>query len=86
MIAEEFLVLLRCPETRQPLTVAAPELIARLESLRAAGNLRHRAGNSYPGSIESGLVTADGAFFYPIRDGIPVMITGEAIDLRAAFT
>jgi uncharacterized protein YbaR (Trm112 family) len=86
MVAEELLALLRCPETRQPLTVATPELIARLESLRAANKLRDRSGNPYSGSIESGLVTADGAYFYPIRDKIPVMITAEAIDLRAAFT
>jgi len=86
MVAEELLALLRCPETRQPLTVATPELIARLESLRAAGTLRNRSGNLCFSAVESGLVTADGAFFYPIRDDIPVMITGESTDLRAAFT
>jgi uncharacterized protein YbaR (Trm112 family) len=86
MVAEELLALLRCPETRQPLTVAPPELIARLESLRAAGTLRDRAGNPFSSPLESGLVTVDEALFYPIREGIPVMISGEAIDLRAAFT
>jgi len=86
MVAEELLALLRCPESRQPLTVATPELIARLEALRATGSLRDRAGNPYSVPIESGLVTADGSYFYPIRDEIPVMITGDAIDLGATFT
>ena len=83
MVAEEVLALLRCPVTKQSLTVAAPELVARLEALRVAGTLRDRAGNAYPGPgpIESGLVTADGAIFYPIRDGIPVMIAGEAFEV-----
>ena len=85
MVAEEVLALLRCPVTKQSLTVAGPELVARLEALRAAGTLRDRAGNPFPGPgpIESGLVTADGGIFYPIRDGIPVMIAGEGVDLEA---
>jgi uncharacterized protein YbaR (Trm112 family) len=86
MVAEELLALLRCPETRQPLIVAPPELIARLEALRASSGLPDRSGKPCSGSIEAGLVTADNVYFYPIRDGIPVMITGEAIDLGAAFT
>ncbi len=86
MVAEELLALLRCPETRQPLTVATSDLIARLESLRVEGNLRDRAGNLFSHPVESGLVTADDALFYPNREGIPGMIAGEAIDLGAAFT
>ncbi len=83
MVAEEVLALLRCPVTRQSLTVAGPEVIARLEALRVAGTLRDRAGNSFPGPgpISSGLVTSGGTIFYPIRDGIPVMIAGEAVDI-----
>jgi len=83
MIADEVLALLRCPETRQPLTVASPELVAGLEALRAAGNLRDRSGNSYAGSVEGGLVRADGALFFPMRDGIPVLISSEAVALPA---
>jgi uncharacterized protein len=84
MVADKVLALLRCPETRQSLTVAGAELIAELEKLRAAGGLRDRTGNLYSGPIESGLVRADGALFFPIRDGIPVLIAAEAIALPAA--
>ena len=38
--ADEVLALLRCPETQQTLTRAAPDLVTHLEVLRAAGRLR----------------------------------------------
>ena len=81
MVADEVLALLRCPETRQPLTVASAGLIAELEALRIGGNLRDRAGNPAAESFEGGLVRVDGALFFPIRDGIPVLIAAEAIEL-----
>jgi uncharacterized protein YbaR (Trm112 family) len=81
MIAAELLALLRCPESRQPLSPAAPELLARLESDRAAGKLRNRAGNAVTQAIEQGLVREDGRRFYPVMADIPVLIAAEAIDL-----
>ena len=61
----KLLDILVCPETKQPLRVADEALIA---SLRARGVL-----------IEAGLVRADGAVLYPVRDGVPVMLIDEAI-------
>lgn len=81
MVADEVLALLRCPETRQRLMVASAELIAELEALRIAESLRDRAGNPVAESFEGGLLRADGALFFPIRDGIPVLIAAEAIEL-----
>jgi uncharacterized protein YbaR (Trm112 family) len=81
MIAAELLALLRCPESKQPLAPASPEVLTRLESERAAGKLRNRAGNAVPQSIEQGLVRQDGTRFYLITADIPVLISGEAIDL-----
>lgn len=81
MVADQVLALLRCPESRQTLTVADSELVAQLEKLRAAGSLRDRSGSLYSGAVEGGLVRADGALFFPIRDGIPVLIAAEAIAL-----
>jgi uncharacterized protein YbaR (Trm112 family) len=31
--------------------------------------------------VEGGLVRADGTMFFPIRDGIPVLIAGEGVVL-----
>jgi uncharacterized protein YbaR (Trm112 family) len=81
MLADEVLALLRCPETKQTLTRATPALVTHLEAMRAAGRLRDRAGNPCSGPVEAGLVRADGTLFYPIRDGIPVLIVPEAVTL-----
>ena len=81
MLADEVLALLRCPETQQTLTRAAPDLVAHLEVLRAAGRLRDRAGHPCSAPVDAGLVRADGTLFYPIRDGIPVLLVPEAVTL-----
>ena len=81
MISPEFLDLLRCPESKQRLVPAPPDLIARLESDRIAGILRNRAGKTLAKSIEEGLLRADGKRFYLISTGFPILITEESIDL-----
>lgn len=81
MIAEELLALLRCPETHQTLTIAPAELVAKLEAERLAGRLRDRSGNMVADPIEGGLLRADGALFFPIRDGIPVLLAPEALPI-----
>ena len=60
-------------------TSSAPENVVReLQELQRTGALHTRGGeNAEP--FEDGLLTADGAWLYPIRSGIPAMIAGEAI-------
>jgi uncharacterized protein YbaR (Trm112 family) len=81
MITPEFLELLRCPESKQRLVPAPPDLIARLESERTGGQLRNRAGKAVAKSIEEGLLREDGKRFYLISTGFPILITEEGIDL-----
>jgi uncharacterized protein len=70
--------LLRCPETGQRLLPAEPSLIARLHASAKAGTLRNQAG-VVPEPFESALITLDGSRIYPVRDGIPVLLIGEAL-------
>ena len=77
------LKLLRCPETRQELRLAEPALIDRLNRQITAGALHNRAGRRLADALEAGLVRADGKFLYPIRRGVPVMLTDEAVPLEA---
>ena len=81
MIDELLLPLLRCPLSRQTLAPAPAELVARLEMERVAGTLRNRAGQPLSEPIEAGLVRADGALFFPVRSGIPVLVADEAVPL-----
>jgi len=75
------LAMLRCPETRQTLALASPELIARLEGERVAGTLRNRAGQVLAEPLAEGLVRADRAMFFPVREGIPLLLAEEAVHL-----
>jgi uncharacterized protein len=77
----ELLAILRCPETRQALAVADAALIARLNAQLAAGALRHAAGRQITAQLEAGLVRADGRAFYPMRNGVPMLLVDEAIPL-----
>jgi uncharacterized protein YbaR (Trm112 family) len=81
MITPEFLDLLRCPQSKQRLIPAPPELVARLESERLAGRLLNRAGKAVAKSIEEGLLREDGKRFYLISSGFPILITEEGVDL-----
>ena len=81
MIAAEVLALLCCPETRQPLTVAPAEIIDQLTAASSSGRLCDRSGNPSAAPAEGGLLRADGALFFPIRDGIPILLLTEAVAL-----
>jgi uncharacterized protein YbaR (Trm112 family) len=70
--------LLRCPLTGQTVTLAPENLIRDLQARQQSGALRTRGGE-FAEPFDGGLLTADGAWLYPIRSGIPVMLAGEAI-------
>jgi uncharacterized protein YbaR (Trm112 family) len=75
------IALLRCPRTQQPLAPAPAGVTERLLAQRES--LRNLDGEM-PELFESGLVTVDGAWFYPVRGGIPVLLAGDAIALTSA--
>lgn len=81
MLDAQLLEILVCPETRQPLTVADADTLARVNAAVTAGSLTSRSGQSVSAEMTSGLVRQDGALMYPVRDDIPIMLVDEAIDL-----
>ena len=81
MLDTELIEILACPETKQPVRLAEPELVERVNRAIAAGTLENREGQAVTEPIEAGLVREDGQYLYPVRDDIPVMLIGEGIDV-----
>lgn len=81
MIDAELLKILVCPEDRTPVTLADEETVAKVNSAIAAGQVKNRKGVKMESAIDGGLVRQDGAYLYPILNGLPMMVIGEAIPL-----
>jgi uncharacterized protein YbaR (Trm112 family) len=78
---QELLDLLRCPETRQPLTVAPAALVEKLNAAISRGEVTDRGGQSVSEPLDAALVREDGEFAYPVRDEIPEMLIASGIAL-----
>ena len=82
MIDKELLDILACPETKEPVQLAAQEMIDELNARIEKGEVTNRGGKQVEKKIDGGLVREDGAYLYPIEDDIPIMLIDEAIPLK----
>jgi len=82
MIDRELLDILVCPETKQPVSVAEPALVERVNAAIERGTLTNRGGEVVKEDLDGGLVREDGKLLYPIREDIPIMLIDEAILLE----
>jgi len=80
-VTPDLLEILVCPETKQPVAPAGPELLARLNQEIRAGHVRTRGGRAVSEPIAEALVREDGRILYAVDDGIPVMLIEESIEL-----
>ena len=80
-VSPELLEILVCPETKQPVAPAGPELLARVNEEIRAGRVRTRGGRALREPIGEALVRQDGRVLYTVDDGIPVMLIEESIEL-----
>lgn len=84
MIDPAFLRLLVCPSTHEALREATAEELAALNAAIATGAVQNRGGTKVDASVAEGLVAPRAGVLYPIQDGIPILLTGEAIPLPAS--
>ena len=81
MIDRGLLKSLVCPKDHTPLTMADVRLTAKLNRAIADKRVVNSAGQPVTQPVDGGLVRGDKKLLYPIVDGIPVMLTDQAIPL-----
>jgi len=79
MIDPDFLAMLVCPMTRQPLRAATEDELGRVNEAIAQGSAQNRGGSKVEQPLQAALGTADGGWLYPIQDGIPILLATEAV-------
>ena len=82
MIDEELLNIIVCPETKQDLALAEPELVEKINLLIEKGELLNRSKQKISDKIDGGLVRTDRKYLYPVRDDIPILLMDESINLE----
>jgi len=80
-IDNELVELLVCPETRQPVRIATPETLAKINAEIDSGQLRNRGGDPIEKHVDEGLLREDGRILYIVDDSIPIMLIDQSIEL-----
>jgi uncharacterized protein YbaR (Trm112 family) len=81
VINDEFLEMLRCPETSMRLKRGNADLVAQFNRQVAAGQLCNRLGQKLNKLVDGLLLREDGRVGYPIIDDIPILLVDEAVEL-----
>lgn len=82
-IDQEFIDLLRSPDTRKPLRRADNSVLEKVNKLIGSGSARTRAGEAVSDPLTEGLVPEGESVIYPIRDDIPILLATEAIPFES---
>lgn len=81
VIDKDLLSILACPQTHQPLREASAADLQRINGRIAAGGAKNVGGKPVSEALQAGLVREDGQRIYPIKDGIPVLLIDEGLEL-----
>jgi uncharacterized protein YbaR (Trm112 family) len=77
---DHLLEILCAPLSHAPLRLATPAELHQINSRIRSRLIRNRAGLTLEVELEGCLVCESDSTCYPIRDGFPVLISGEAFD------
>ena len=79
---KDWIDILACPENKTSVKEAEMQIIQNINEQIEKGLLKNRKGEVVSEIIEGGLVREDGKYLYPIRNGIPVMLIDESIEIE----
>lgn len=79
---KRLLEILHCPVTHKGLAVARRNTLKTVNAAIEAGEVSNRDGRVLAGPLAEALVTDDGKLLYPVNDGIPVLLEGEAVNIE----
>jgi uncharacterized protein YbaR (Trm112 family) len=82
---DALLEILCAPLTHAVLRFASPAELRLINSRVRSRLIRNRAGLTLDRELEGCLVCELGTICYPIRDGFPVLISGESFDCPQPF-
>ena len=74
----QLLALLRCPETRGLLRTATPDELEHFNAAISNSGVHNRNGEVISELLDECLICDSAGLCYPVRDGLPLMLTGEA--------
>ena len=80
-ISDDVLKILCCPKTKLPLALIASDTLKKINQAIEEGKVHYRTGELVLEQIDGGLLRSDGKFLYPIKNGIPILLIDESIDV-----
>lgn len=78
-IDRKLLEILRCPVTKLPLSILAPDKLKKLNDAIANGEVHYVDGAKVDKALQAALITDNGRTIYRIDDDIPVMLEDQGI-------
>jgi uncharacterized protein YbaR (Trm112 family) len=76
----ELLSILRCPETGGVLRSATSAELELINAAIRSSAIRNRSGEIVVEPLDDSLICDSAGLCYPVRDGLPIMLVGEAFD------
>lgn len=80
MMDAQLLSILRCPETGGVLRNATTVELDRINAAIGNAAIRNRSGEIVAAPLDDSLICDSAGLCYPVRDGLPIMLVGEAFD------
>ena len=78
---KRLLAILRCPVTHKGLALAKSATLGEVNAAIESGSVSNRDGRVLAEPLREALLTDDGKVLYPVANGIPVLLEGEAISM-----